>query len=206
MTFAQKEFHEANTDIAKQAGVGEATIYNYFENKEDLLIKIPVERTREAGDLLAEHLEGIKGSINRIRKIVWFFFHYWETHPNFSTIIQLMWRVNKKYFHLDPHDLRHKLVGYILRTIEEGQKEGFIDQSINVRLCRNIMLDIMEGTPTRWLLRRSDWSLTDNAAEVADIIIKALHAPVPHEGVLQFNIQEVNVLYGGKIRKGGQKG
>jgi len=40
--FAQKGYHAATTkEIAAQAGVSEGTIYNYFHNKEDLLLSIP---------------------------------------------------------------------------------------------------------------------------------------------------------------------
>ena len=37
--FAEKGYHQATTkEIAKAAGVSEGTIYNYFENKRDLLV------------------------------------------------------------------------------------------------------------------------------------------------------------------------
>ena len=37
--FAQKGFHQATTrEIAQAAGVSEGTIYNYFNNKRDLLL------------------------------------------------------------------------------------------------------------------------------------------------------------------------
>ena len=39
--FAQKGFHPTTTkDIAKEAGIAEGTIYNYFESKTALLIGI----------------------------------------------------------------------------------------------------------------------------------------------------------------------
>jgi AcrR family transcriptional regulator len=41
VVFAEKGFHPATTkDIAKQAGISEGTIYNYFESKSALLIGI----------------------------------------------------------------------------------------------------------------------------------------------------------------------
>jgi AcrR family transcriptional regulator len=41
--FAQKGFHRATVkDIAKAAGVADGTIYNYFDNKEDLLASMVV--------------------------------------------------------------------------------------------------------------------------------------------------------------------
>ena len=40
--FAQKGYHAATTkEIASEAGVSEGTIYNYFQNKEDLLLSVP---------------------------------------------------------------------------------------------------------------------------------------------------------------------
>lgn len=195
--FASKGFYEASiSDIAKQAKVGEATIYNYFGNKEELLVNIPIERTREAADLLDKHLEGITGALNKVQKIVWFFFDYWENHPNFITIFQLTWRVNKKYFHLDPNDLRHKLLAHFSETIQQGQKEGVIDPSLGVRLCRDLMLGIMEGMLTRWLLRRSEWSLVANANDVADIIIRAIRTPKTQKESVNLTINEVNIYLG----------
>ena len=42
--FAQKGFHEATiSDIAKKAEVSEATIYDYFSSKEELLFSTPAE-------------------------------------------------------------------------------------------------------------------------------------------------------------------
>jgi AcrR family transcriptional regulator len=44
--FAEKGFHEATlSDIAKKAHVSEATIYEYFLSKEELLFSIPKEET-----------------------------------------------------------------------------------------------------------------------------------------------------------------
>lgn len=196
--FARKGYHETSVaDIAREANVGEATVYNYFKNKEELLVSIPVERTKEAANLLARDLQGIDNALERVRKIVWFFFDYWESHPDFSAIIQLMWRVNKKYFHLDPDDLRHQLMGHIAQAIEQGQREGSIDPKLSTRLCRDLILGIMEGMLTRWLLKHSEWSLRDNAEEVADVVIRAIRMPTSQESVINVHIENMNI-YGGK--------
>jgi len=55
--FAEKGFHRATTkEIAKAAGVSEGTIYNYFANKDDLLISM-MTRLAEL-EHLAEELAG----------------------------------------------------------------------------------------------------------------------------------------------------
>ena len=46
--FAKKGFQAATvSDIAKKAKVSEATIYEYFSSKEELLFSIPAETIRE---------------------------------------------------------------------------------------------------------------------------------------------------------------
>jgi AcrR family transcriptional regulator len=46
--FAEKGFHPATIkDVAKEAGIADGTIYNYFQNKADLLIGI-LDRLRES--------------------------------------------------------------------------------------------------------------------------------------------------------------
>ena len=46
--FAEKGFQNATiTEISKEAGVSEATVYEYFGTKEDLLFAIPEKITNE---------------------------------------------------------------------------------------------------------------------------------------------------------------
>lgn len=58
--FAQKSFHRTTIkDVAKAAGVADGTIYNYFKNKDDLLVAI-VARLSEVYDFIGR-VEGLKG-------------------------------------------------------------------------------------------------------------------------------------------------
>ncbi|MCB9077790.1 MAG: TetR/AcrR family transcriptional regulator [Anaerolineaceae bacterium] len=55
--FAKKGFHRATTkEIARQAGVAEGTIYNYFDNKRDLLLAmVEMLATRSIKANILEH-------------------------------------------------------------------------------------------------------------------------------------------------------
>ena len=64
--FAQKGFHEATvSDIAKKAEVSEATIYDYFSSKEELLFSIPAETIHQYQEKNLEILEYIQGAANK---------------------------------------------------------------------------------------------------------------------------------------------
>jgi AcrR family transcriptional regulator len=61
--FAEKGFHRATTrEIASTAGISEGTIYNYFDNKESLLIGITV-RLSQLESMNEELVEALQGDV-----------------------------------------------------------------------------------------------------------------------------------------------
>lgn len=67
--FGERGFQDATiSEIAKDAGIGDATSYEYFKNKEDLLLTLPEEMTTEIITQINDHMIGIKGSANKLRR------------------------------------------------------------------------------------------------------------------------------------------
>jgi AcrR family transcriptional regulator len=63
LVFAEKGFHRATTrEIASTAGISEGTIYNYFDNKESLLIGIMV-RLAQLESMNKELVEALQGDV-----------------------------------------------------------------------------------------------------------------------------------------------
>jgi TetR/AcrR family fatty acid metabolism transcriptional regulator len=72
--FGERGFQNATiSEIAKNAQMGDATIYEYFKSKEDLLLAIPVEVTKELIPQINDHMMGVKGAFNKLRKSVWWY-------------------------------------------------------------------------------------------------------------------------------------
>jgi len=68
----QKEFSSITTaEIAKKAGVTEALIYKYFEDKRGLLHQVLKEYLEQYLVQFERDLKGIKGALNKIRKLIW---------------------------------------------------------------------------------------------------------------------------------------
>ena len=68
--FAEKGFQIATiTEISKEAGVSEATIYEYFGTKEDLLFAIPEKISNETFEKSSKVIPYIKGVEGKIRAI-----------------------------------------------------------------------------------------------------------------------------------------
>ena len=68
--FAEKGFQNSTiTEISKEAGVSEATIYEYFGTKEDLLFAIPEKVSNETFEESSKVIPYIKGLEGKIRAI-----------------------------------------------------------------------------------------------------------------------------------------
>jgi len=173
--FGEKGFQNATiAEIAKDAGIGDATIYEYFKSKEDLLLAIPVEITKELIPLINDHMMGIKGAFNKLRKFIWWWLNYIEKNPGYGSIVLLELKTNKKFVYTEAYQAARNFYKIILDIIKEGQEEGTIKKEMNIFLARSLCVGAIEHIVIRWLLKDRKYSLTQYADELADLLIDSL--------------------------------
>ncbi len=170
--FDERGFQNATiAEIAKDAGIGDATIYEYFKSKEDMLLEIPVEITRELIPQINEHMMGIKGAFNKLRKFIWWYINFLEKNPGYGSIVLLELKTSKAYISTEAYQSARNFYQIILDIIKEGQEEGLIKKEINIYLARSICVGAIEHIIIRWLLKDRKYSPTQYADELADLLI-----------------------------------
>jgi TetR/AcrR family fatty acid metabolism transcriptional regulator len=170
--FGEKGFQNATiAEIARDAGIGDATIYEYFENKEDMLLKIPVEMTKELIPQINEHMMGIKGAFNKLRKYIWWYINFLEKNPGYGSIVLLELKTSKAYISTEAYQSARNFYQILLDIIKEGQEEGLIKKEINIYLARSICVGAIEHIIIRWLLKDRTYSPTQYVDELADLLI-----------------------------------
>lgn len=89
--FARQGYnHTTIGQIAKKAKVSEASIYEYFSGKEELLLQIPVRGIRENYLPRVERsLFGIKGAFNQLRKFLWDYCRELTCDTDYASVILL---------------------------------------------------------------------------------------------------------------------
>jgi TetR/AcrR family fatty acid metabolism transcriptional regulator len=176
--FGEKGFQNATiAEIAKDAGVGDATIYEYFKNKEDLMLAIPVETTKELIPQINDHMMGIKGAFNKLRKFIWWWLNYVEKNPGYGAIVLLELKTSKTYVSTEAYQAARNFYQIVLDIIKEGQEEGMIKKEINAYLARSLCVGAIEHIIIRWLLKDRKYSLTQYADELADLLIDSFKKP-----------------------------
>ncbi len=152
--FGEKGYHNATiAEIARAAGVSEATIYEYFGSKEDLLFAIPREITSQAVEFLGIMNAYIKGAENKIRAIAHGYYNLYKDNPDYSSLVLLDLKHNRKFMETDGYQAVKRAAGFILEAVEEGMRTGEFRPDIDPYLVRSMILGTIEHVFFRWHLK-----------------------------------------------------
>jgi len=173
--FSRNGFQNSTiSEIAQKANVAEGTIYQYFRNKEDLFFSIPIDKTKEFYGELELHLQGIKGSINKVRKFVWFYIHHLQANPEYARALMLEMRVNRNFIRTKTYEAFRPMTHRILEIIEEGQEEGAIRKDVDMYTIRHLILGSLEHIVTRWVLKDEKYDLLAQYDDILKLIIPGI--------------------------------
>lgn len=141
----EKEFGAITTaEIAKTAGVTEALIYKYFKDKRDLLHQVLAEYLESYGVELDRDLKGVKGALNKLRKLIWSHINVYANNKVFARILLIEVRTYPDYYKSETYDLVKLYSDVVLSIIEEGVREGEIRDDISPKLIRFGILGTIE--------------------------------------------------------------
>jgi TetR/AcrR family fatty acid metabolism transcriptional regulator len=186
--FGEKGYYDATiSDVARRAKVSEATIYEYFGSKEDLLFAIPREITQTSVDFLHAVLPFMNGAKNKIRAIMYGYFNLYKENPEYSALVLLNLNHNRKVMETEGYAVVRQAGGVLLEAIDEGIENGEFRTGIDPRLVRSILLGTLEHVFFRWhLLERKE-----ELSEFVDPLMDLLMNGVEKDGIgrsLQINI------------------
>ncbi len=169
--FAEKGFQETTiAEISKASGVSEATVYEYFNSKEELLFAIPEEITRESVEDFKKILPYLKGAEHKVRAIVLGYLTLYQNNPQYSSLVLLQLKNNKKFQQTRAYELIRDIARLLLDCIREGIDEGVFKKDLDPYLIRSMLLGTIEHLCIRWHLL----GVPDNIVAYVDPIINLI--------------------------------
>ena len=169
--FVEKGYESTKiSEIARNAGVSEATIYEYFEGKEDLLFNIPIENTKLLIKDLNAHLNGIKGAENKLRKFIWHYLSFLQKNKAYATIVLFELRPNKRFYNSEAYDSFKEYNKILINIFKEGKEEGIFEKNIIIPLCRNLIFGTIDHILYGWLIFKRPENFLDQADSLFDLV------------------------------------
>ena len=151
--FAGKGFEQATiSEIAKGVQMAPSGIYTYFNNKEEILFAIIEEFLVASINGLKDHLEGIQGALNKLRKALWF---HCKAYSSSREEIQIVLE-SRSYprFYNSPAYEKLKQYSRIFTTIiEDGIDEKLLHNISSARILRDMILGTVDHVAINWTVK-----------------------------------------------------
>lgn len=182
--FAQKGFHETTiSDIARQAKVSEATIYEYFTSKEELLFAIPAETIHQYQEKNREILPYIEGAVNKLRFLIIRHLGLYADNPDYANVVMLILKGNRKFIDAEAYKIVQSSARHTIQVLKEGVESGEFRSDIDPYLVRSIIWGTVEHLVTRKSLLGKPEDLQPLADEIIRTIFKGIVAPENEPGI-----------------------
>lgn len=173
--FAEHGYFNAKVaQIAKAAGVADGTIYLYFDGKEDLLITIFREHTRNYLRSLEQQLANVNPPEERLRIAVR---HHLETLGRdraLAVVSQVELRHSLKFMSLFSQEEVADYLNVIRKIVEHGQQQGTFRRNVHPQLVAKFVFGVLDEMVTSWILSDKEHDLPGQAEQVADLILTGL--------------------------------
>jgi TetR/AcrR family fatty acid metabolism transcriptional regulator len=205
--FAEKGFQNATiTEISKEAGVSEATIYEYFGTKEDLLFAIPEKISNETSDETSKVIPFIKDVEGKMRAILLSYVQLYQSNPNYSALVLLQLMSNKRFRQTPAHAAIRRSAHRLLDCIREGIADGTFKKDSDAYLIRSMLMGTIEHLFIHWHMQgmpKRKTSIMDMLDPFIEIILDGIRVKKQGAGLTLYLKPEDARVFGQLIQTKG---
>ncbi|VTR65951.1 Transcriptional regulator, TetR family [Desulfosarcina cetonica] len=158
--FSKKGFNGATMlEIGNEANVAEGTIYEYFINKQDLLLSIAKERFEQFKEDLDQTFK-MDDPLTKLKRLIWNHFLIFFTNHEFLTLFLQDIKLNKHFYRTDSYLYFINYYSKLSEVLGEGKRTGVFRQRVNNRVFRNLFIGSFTHLLLRWLFISTPVPLT----------------------------------------------
>ncbi len=155
-TFVRRGYPETTvSEIASIAGVAEGTLYNYFRNKEDILLALFDEKWGNIIGEIKNKIQGLDNPNDKLKAI-------------FSTVIRMFKKdrylaeiflidIKQSSIFLNNYTINRvtEFVNLIEEILEEGKRNGIYRKDLDTRVAKMVIFGAAQGILLSWVLSES---------------------------------------------------
>jgi len=177
--FASKGFLSATVaEVAREAKVADGTIYLYFRNKDDLLLRLVEARMDALGRAMGEALAPIEDPREKLATFIRFHLKMVEESPLEAQVLIVELRQSGRDLKRELAELMRPYLGMLQGILEEGIAKGVM-RPLDPRAVRHAIFGALDEVALAWLLRGRRFDLGRNAEQLADLFVGGLGQPPP---------------------------
>ena len=143
--FAEKGFYGAKvSEIAREAGVADGTIYLYFKSKDDLLISLFEDRMAQINTALREKLGLEATALGKLRRFIEMHLELVETRRELVEVLTVELRQSSKFMREYKNPKFGEFLKILASVIDEGQRSGELREGVSPTLAARAIFGALD--------------------------------------------------------------
>ncbi len=174
--FAKNGFYKAKvSEIAKEAGIADGTIYIYFKHKDDILIALFEEKMKEVLDNMKKQISLESDPLKKIERFALLHLKLIEDNKDMAEIIQVELRQSSKFMK-DYHNIKFaQYLDLIGDIIQEGKEKGLIRKDIIPGIGKRAFFGALDEMSRFWVLsKRRKYNIETAARQISSYFINGI--------------------------------
>lgn len=167
-------FHARVTEIAREAGVADGTVYLYFKSKDDLLISIFEVKMREVIQRFRHSVSDLQDAPSRLRRLVELHLGELQRSPDLAAVFQVELRQSYRFMREYAKGELMEYLDLIGEIVEQGQREKAFRDDIPVGMMKRFVFGAIDEVVTTWVMSGMKHDLSGSAAPLVDLFFQGI--------------------------------
>ncbi len=176
--FAKRGFYQAKiSEIAKEAGIADGTVYIYFENKDDILISLFEEQMKSVLNNMVSRISEEDDPVRKFEIFALTHLRLIEEHKDMAEIIQVELRQSSKFMKEYRNEKFAQYLDIIGEIILEGQKEGTFKRDVVPGIAKRAFFGALDEMSRFWVLSsRKQYDIRTAARQITSFFLEGIRA------------------------------
>jgi TetR/AcrR family fatty acid metabolism transcriptional regulator len=172
--FARHGFFAAKvSDVAKEAGVADGTIYLYFKSKDDLLISLFERRMQQVNETLAGAVKG-KSPREQLRSLIRTYLQMVHDEPTAAEVLTIELRQSSKFMKEYENPVFADFLRLLGGIIAAAQDKGEITTPIPPQVAARMIFGMLDELSLSWVLAKKKFDIVRAADWVISLVTNGL--------------------------------
>jgi len=173
--FAEGGFSQSTvSQIAKETGVADGTIYLYFKNKNDILVQICSYKAKQIFDRFRKEVEKADNAIDRLRNLIYRHLDEFQHDRNMAIVYQTETHRINRLTENQIKEMSNMYLDIISKIVEQGQEEGSIRKDLDIGLVKRFILGAVDEVINTWLHSDGEYDLSSMADPLVELFIRGI--------------------------------
>jgi TetR/AcrR family fatty acid metabolism transcriptional regulator len=175
VVFAERGFFQSTvSQIAKQAGVADGTIYLYFKNKDDILVQFYEYKTSQVFRRFREAVNQATSAEQKLRSLVYTHLEEFQKDINMAIVYQAETHQHQRLAQDIIKEMSKMYRDILTEVLELGQQEGHFRRNLYVGLVMRLITGAVNEVINAWIHAGGSYDMISMADPLVDLFIKGI--------------------------------